>query len=68
VYIPAWFPGAKFKREALRSRKLAQEVLDVPFEFVKKEIVCNLTKPAVMFQLTWPRQQELLHNLWYPIA
>lgn len=68
MYIPAWFPGAKFKREALRSRKLAQEVLDVPFEFVKTQIVRNLTTPAVIRQLTWPRRQELLHNLWYLIA
>ncbi|KAG1751639.1 cytochrome P450 [Suillus paluster] len=42
AHIPAWFPGAKFKRDALYSRKLAEKVLDAPFEFTKLQIVTNL--------------------------
>jgi hypothetical protein len=37
--IPAWFPGAGFKRHALYCRKLTNEMLNRPFEFVKTNIV-----------------------------
>lgn len=38
-YIPAWFPGAKFKRHALRTRKLVNESMSKPFDFVKRSRV-----------------------------
>ena len=38
-YIPSWFPGAGFKRKAAEWRALMQEFVDIPFEFVKKDLV-----------------------------
>lgn len=40
-FIPAWFPGATFQRDAQRFRKLADKVLNVPFDTVRK----NMVKP-----------------------
>ncbi|KAJ6523882.1 cytochrome P450 [Mycena vulgaris] len=40
-YIPAWFPGAGFKRKAKEWRKLAQAVSDVPFTEVKRQIAAG---------------------------
>lgn len=38
-FIPAWFPGAGFKRFCLEAKKLAFEMRDVPFEAVQKRMV-----------------------------
>ena len=35
-HIPAWFPGADFKRFAQIARKYVEEMLNMPFNFVKK--------------------------------
>ena len=43
-YIPDWFPGAGFKQMAREFRKTFQELVDVPFEFVKKQMV---RQPAI---------------------
>lgn len=37
--IPAWFPGATFKRDALRSQELSLRSLDDPFEYARKNMV-----------------------------
>ncbi|KAG1742639.1 cytochrome P450 [Suillus paluster] len=47
AYIPTWFPGAHFTRDALYPRQLAQRVLNEPFNFTKSEIVTNLTSRNV---------------------
>lgn len=38
--LPAWLPGPGFQPDAARARELAGQVLDVPFNLVKKNIVC----------------------------
>ena len=38
-YIPAWFPGAGFKRFALKGRAMAYEMRDVPFQNVRRKLV-----------------------------
>ena len=37
--LAAWFPGAKFKRDAEVSYKEVGEMCDVPFDTVKKSMV-----------------------------
>ncbi|KAH8102293.1 cytochrome P450 [Cristinia sonorae] len=37
-YVPAWFPGASFKRKASAWRKSLLTTADVPFEDVKKQM------------------------------
>ncbi|KAG2153366.1 cytochrome P450 [Suillus clintonianus] len=49
THIPAWFPGAKFQREALHSRQLAQKVLNAPFEFTKSRIAAGTASQSLVF-------------------
>lgn len=37
--IPAWFPGAQFKRSGLKCRKLAAVMLNEPFERLRENMV-----------------------------
>ncbi|KAI0684085.1 cytochrome P450 [Cytidiella melzeri] len=37
-YIPSWFPGAKFKREAKWMNQLVQDMAEVPFVLTKEAI------------------------------
>ena len=38
-YVPSWIPGAGFRREAASMRRDLEELYDVPYEFVKHEMV-----------------------------
>jgi hypothetical protein len=38
-YVPDWFPGAQFKRDAKEWRKAALEFRDAPFEATKRDLV-----------------------------
>ncbi|KAL1754631.1 cytochrome P450 [Schizophyllum commune] len=38
-YIPDWMPGARFKRDARVWRKLAQDMVEVPFQAVQAAMV-----------------------------
>lgn len=39
-HVPAWLPGAKFKRDAHEWRKLALDAVNKPFDALKAEMVC----------------------------
>ena len=38
-HVPAWFPGAGWKRKALLCRSELEAVCDIPFEFTKQYMV-----------------------------
>jgi hypothetical protein len=38
-HIPAWFPGAAWKRWAAHARRLSDEFTNVPYMMVKQQIV-----------------------------
>lgn len=38
-YIPAWFPGAGFKRQAIEWRKIIETSIDMPADDLNKAIV-----------------------------
>lgn len=40
--LPVWFPGATFKKKAAEGSARAQEVLEIPFDNVRKEMVGGL--------------------------
>lgn len=40
-YIPDWFPGAKFKRDAKEWRKATEEFKEAPFQATKLNMVCT---------------------------
>lgn len=35
-YVPAWFPGAGFKRFAMKAKKTFDKLADLPFQHVKE--------------------------------
>ncbi|KAJ6550242.1 cytochrome P450 [Mycena capillaripes] len=44
-YLPSWFPGADFKRKALRWRKVTRELAEVPFAEAKRNVAAG-TAPS----------------------
>ncbi|KAJ7861095.1 hypothetical protein B0H14DRAFT_2350321 [Mycena olivaceomarginata] len=48
-YIPTWFPGAGFKREAQEWRKITQQSVALPFEEAKRKMV---SRPFGIFRLS----------------
>ncbi|KZT03186.1 cytochrome P450 [Laetiporus sulphureus 93-53] len=50
-YIPAWMPGAGFKRKALELRRSTFESMNVPFMRVKDEMACGSAKPSYVSKL-----------------
>lgn len=38
-YVPSWFPGAQFKREALEVQVLTKQIRNIPFDFAKENMV-----------------------------
>ncbi|KAH8114938.1 cytochrome P450 [Phellopilus nigrolimitatus] len=50
-FIPTWFPGASFKREALITRKLSDAMLDVPFNKVKEERLSGTAQTSLVNSL-----------------
>jgi hypothetical protein len=41
-HVPAWFPGAGWKRTADRFRQTLTNMTDVPYRFVKEQMVSYL--------------------------
>lgn len=41
-YVPSWFPGAGFKLFGRDCRRRCEDVAGLPFELVKKQMVCAL--------------------------
>lgn len=40
-HIPAWLPGAKFKRDAKEWRQITSDMINKPFDVVKAKMVCS---------------------------
>jgi len=38
-YVPAWFPGAEFRRKANAWAQTLREMVDQPHDFVKRQVV-----------------------------
>jgi hypothetical protein len=45
-YVPRWFPGAQFQRDAIKYRANSAEFRDAPFRHVKKAMVCATSSPC----------------------
>jgi len=50
-YIPAWFPGAGFKRKAMVWRKLSQSMLNDPYQMTKRKISEGTARSSMMTDL-----------------
>jgi hypothetical protein len=40
--LPSWFPGASFIRGAILQRSLIPQIVDIPFEHVKKNMASGV--------------------------
>jgi hypothetical protein len=49
-HLPAWFPGARFKRKAAECIVKTEEFASTPFEFAKNSVV----SPRVISRRQWP--------------
>lgn len=69
-YIPSWFPGAVFKRDAKRLRGLVETMTYRPFDQVKAEVVSTIFGSLKIGQsdilMGFSRLPELLHLLLHP--
>ena len=65
-YVPAWFPGAGFKREALFARQLSMDMRSAPFEAVKQQMVLPIScaSPIIDAADTSPRPKALPFRPW----
>ena len=45
-HVPDWFPGAGFKRTAVRWKKCVQQIASLPYEWVKKGVAEGTAKPS----------------------
>ncbi|KAJ6468321.1 cytochrome P450 [Mycena sanguinolenta] len=47
-YVPAWLPGAKFKRDGLKWRRLSHRLLNYAFDTVKQKLEEGFAEPSLM--------------------
>ncbi|KAH7915194.1 cytochrome P450 [Hygrophoropsis aurantiaca] len=46
--LPAWFPGMSFLNDSVICRKYTDEMLDLPYEYVKKSLAEGVAKPSMV--------------------
>ncbi|CCO31503.1 O-methylsterigmatocystin oxidoreductase Short=OMST oxidoreductase [Rhizoctonia solani AG-1 IB] len=47
-YIPAWFPGAQWKRNIIEWRQLKEHVMNDPYEWAKAQIASGFAAPSIV--------------------
>ncbi|KAJ7690074.1 cytochrome P450 [Mycena rosella] len=47
-YVPTWLPGANFKREGLKFRRLSSRLLNYAFDSVKQKLEDGCAEPSLM--------------------
>jgi hypothetical protein len=45
-YFPSWFPGSQFHKQAEECQALTREMLDLPYDFVKNNMVHSKSAPT----------------------
>ncbi|KAI0730583.1 cytochrome P450 [Earliella scabrosa] len=50
-FVPAWFPGAEFKRRANFARQLSMDMRSAPFKAVKKQMSNGTAKPSMVSRI-----------------
>ncbi|THU90783.1 cytochrome P450 [Dendrothele bispora CBS 962.96] len=71
-YIPDWFPGARFKRQAKQWRECAEVVQSLPMKFVKESMAQGTAKSSIASRLLSsmdeddpkaPQEERVLRNV-----
>lgn len=66
--IPAWFPGASFKRKAIKARALQMRARENPFAWVKNQLAAGIAVPSITAALLdaqvdgSPISEEIIKN------
>ncbi|CAE6452922.1 unnamed protein product [Rhizoctonia solani] len=47
-YIPSWFPGAQWKRNAMVWSKTREDVITIPFEWTKEQMAAGVAQPSTL--------------------
>ncbi|CCO36289.1 O-methylsterigmatocystin oxidoreductase Short=OMST oxidoreductase [Rhizoctonia solani AG-1 IB] len=47
-YVPSWFPGAGWKRKAMAWNKVGEDLINVPFEWTKQQMVNGTAQPSAL--------------------
>ncbi|KAF8814215.1 cytochrome P450 [Phlegmacium glaucopus] len=50
-YLPAWFPGAGFKRTAVHWAQTVTSMVEAPFKFVKEQMASGTAEPSFTSRL-----------------
>ncbi|KAH7928071.1 cytochrome P450 [Leucogyrophana mollusca] len=51
TWLPAWFPGATIKRDAVLSRECVTEMIERPCEYVRKRMTSGTAAPSLVSNL-----------------
>ncbi|CAE6394224.1 unnamed protein product [Rhizoctonia solani] len=50
-YIPSWFPGAEWKRNAMAWNKARDDLITIPFEWTKKQMATGIAQPSTLHSI-----------------
>lgn len=50
-FVPAWFPGASFKRKAHDWKRNLEDVADIPYTFVKEKMISGKFETSYLSDL-----------------
>ncbi|KAJ1309399.1 hypothetical protein OPQ81_006176 [Rhizoctonia solani] len=56
--IPAWFPGAQWKRKALTWRLQKEQMLNVPYDWTREKMKSGTAPPSMLRQLLTRHRNE----------
>ncbi|CAL1701473.1 unnamed protein product [Somion occarium] len=62
-YVPSWFPGAGFQKLALKSKAAIRQVVDSPFESVKRKMASGTAPPSYTATLLGAGPEERIDDL-----
>ncbi|KAF8671204.1 cytochrome P450 [Rhizoctonia solani] len=58
-YIPAWFPGAQWKRKALAWREQTDQMLNIPYNWTRDKMESGTAPPSMLSRLLGSYRKEL---------
>ncbi|KAJ7639260.1 cytochrome P450 [Roridomyces roridus] len=58
LYVPKWFPGAGWQKKIVPYRTTLQNMLDIPFEWAKKQMEMGTSKSCVVSDLLESQEEE----------
>lgn len=63
-YVPLWFPGTSFKRDAKYASKLVHDHVTRPFEYVLQNVAEGNHTPSFVSDLLSNIENEDVRKLW----